>query len=209
MAYTTVVSGTAITATWGNQDVRDQVIVSFPSVSARDAAIGSPVTGMVEYLATNTSAEGLTTRNSAGQWRLPWNMPWGQVARQSFGTQTTAGASSANADTGSTVTFTAVANRIYKFTYSAARVNLPVSASINLTVTDGANAAQVNGPQITTGTTAGDRDINFVWWESPAAGSVTRKLRSASSTATAPVFQQGGWLTWLVVEDIGPSGNPA
>lgn len=49
MAYTTVVSGTAITATWGNSDVRDQVIVPFASTAARDAAITSPVNGMRSY----------------------------------------------------------------------------------------------------------------------------------------------------------------
>lgn len=47
MAYTTVVAGTVITASWGNTDVRDQVIVPFASTAARDAAITAPVAGQV------------------------------------------------------------------------------------------------------------------------------------------------------------------
>lgn len=49
MAYTTVVAGTAITAAWGNADVRDQVVVPFASTASRDAAITAPVNGMRSY----------------------------------------------------------------------------------------------------------------------------------------------------------------
>lgn len=50
MSYTTVVAGTVITASWANANVRDQVVTPFASATVRDAAITSPVEGMVCHL---------------------------------------------------------------------------------------------------------------------------------------------------------------
>lgn len=54
MAYTTLVAGTTITASWANANVRDQAVTPFASTGARTSAITSPVTGMVSYI-TGTS----------------------------------------------------------------------------------------------------------------------------------------------------------
>lgn len=209
MAYTTVVAGTTITATWGNADVRDQVIVPFTSTTSRDATITSPVVGMVEYLRTNDVAEGLTTRNSANQWRLPWNMPWGVQAVQTFSTSTASGTSGAYADTGATLTFTAVANRRYRYTYSCHRIGCPASAVLQVNPTDAANVAVFNGPVLSTTATAVDTVLTFQWYETGTAASVTRKIRATSSTASAFTFQASSWQTYFTVEDIGPQGAPS
>jgi hypothetical protein len=50
VAYTTLVTGTTITASWANANVRDQVVTPFASAAARTSAITSPVEGMVSYL---------------------------------------------------------------------------------------------------------------------------------------------------------------
>lgn len=50
MPYTTVVAGTTITASWGNANVRDQVVTPFASASARTSAVTVPVEGMVSFL---------------------------------------------------------------------------------------------------------------------------------------------------------------
>lgn len=50
MGYTTVVAGTAITASWGNASVRDQVVTPFATAAARTAAVAAPVEGMVSWL---------------------------------------------------------------------------------------------------------------------------------------------------------------
>jgi hypothetical protein len=50
MPYTTLVSGTTITASWANTNVRDQAVTPFASAAARDSAITAPVNGMHCYL---------------------------------------------------------------------------------------------------------------------------------------------------------------
>lgn len=50
MPYTTVVAGTVITASWGNANVRDQVVTPFATAAARAAAVSAPVEGMVSWL---------------------------------------------------------------------------------------------------------------------------------------------------------------
>jgi hypothetical protein len=61
--YNTVVSGTAITATWGNQ-VRDQEVSVFASAAARDSAITSPVSGMY----ATTTDTGFLWRYNGSKW---------------------------------------------------------------------------------------------------------------------------------------------
>lgn len=47
MPYTTVSTGSTISASWANTNVRDQVVTPFATTAARDSAITSPVSGMV------------------------------------------------------------------------------------------------------------------------------------------------------------------
>lgn len=57
MPYTTVVAGTTITASWGNANVRDQVVTPFANAAARASAITVPVEGMVSFLNDVNSLE--------------------------------------------------------------------------------------------------------------------------------------------------------
>ena len=50
MPYTTVVAGTVITASWGNANVRDQVVTPFATAATRTAQVTSPVEGMLSWL---------------------------------------------------------------------------------------------------------------------------------------------------------------
>ena len=106
MAYTTIVAGTTITSAWANANVRDQTIAPFATTGARDAATTSPVVGMVSYISSNDANEGIVTRNSGGQWRLPWNLPWGYVASATTAIDQT-GISAATDLTGLAATWTA------------------------------------------------------------------------------------------------------
>jgi hypothetical protein len=57
MPYSTLVTGTTITASWANTNVRDQVVTPFASSAARTSAISSPVEGMVSYLSDVNTLE--------------------------------------------------------------------------------------------------------------------------------------------------------
>jgi hypothetical protein len=60
--YSTVVAGTTITASWGNANVRDQVVTPFASRSARNSAIASPIDGMIAAI---TGDDVLSVYNSS------------------------------------------------------------------------------------------------------------------------------------------------
>ena len=66
MPYTTVVSGTTITAAWSNANVRDQVVTPFATAAARSSAITSPVEGMLSYRADGDIFEGYVNSGWVG-----------------------------------------------------------------------------------------------------------------------------------------------
>lgn len=73
MAYNTAVAGTVLTAAFGNTNWRDQVVSQFASASARNAAITSPVEGMLATIAdvdqfTAYSGAAWVTVASYGAW---------------------------------------------------------------------------------------------------------------------------------------------
>lgn len=64
MPYTTLVAGNPIQASWANANVRDQVVTPFATAAARNAAITSPVEGMIASLADSDTL----TRYNGSQW---------------------------------------------------------------------------------------------------------------------------------------------
>ena len=211
MAYTTTVTGTTITSSWANADVRDQVIVPFSSTAARSAAITSPVTGQVSTLTTNLSTEGIYQYNSAGQWRLPWALPWGVVST----TSTTSASSTTSGTTELAVatapSFTAVANRYYRVTWSCSAIGTVASdlfdAKIRLT-----NVAGTNFHDQRYVVTGGSLQI-------PLTVVASISTISAGATVLVGTFQRAagtgtlqtvaGLINEITVEDCGPSGAPA
>lgn len=72
MPYSTLVSGTTITASWANANVRDQVITPFASAAARASAITSPVEGMATY---QTDTDTLDLYDGAA-WKIGLSLVW-------------------------------------------------------------------------------------------------------------------------------------
>jgi len=208
MPYTTSVAGTTITASWANANVRDQVVTPFASTSALASAITAPVVGMATYISSNDANEGLITRSSANQWRMPWNMPWGRVGSVVVGTTMTSGTSGSMSDlSGLSVTFTAIANRYYKASMMISNLNSSVAQTVNTIFANGSSAQLANcaNAYLAAGTTTG---VSGFFLTTPSAGSFTIKAMASASSATAATTGVG-WTNWLIVEDVGPAGAPA
>jgi len=174
MPYTTNVAGTVITAAWANANVRDQGIVPFATTTAMTSAITSPVVGMLEYISANDATEGLISRNSANQWRKPWNIPWGIISIAVDHRHTDRHSVAADL-TSFTSTWTNIANRYIRIT-AAVRVTQNTSAgAAELYITDTVPTT-VNRASLTLAST----NTGYLFLQhtfTPAAGSVTYKAR--------------------------------
>jgi hypothetical protein len=207
MAYTTLVSGTTITASWANASVRDQAVSPFASTGARDSAITSPVVGMVSYISSNDTAEGVVTRTSGSTWRLPWNMPWGNIGDSRTGV--------AQAGIGVTftllnniaVSFTAVANRKIRATAVFDVRQRTAAGLIQCKIQETVAGTDLNTVAEYAPTVDAYQTIIAITNFTPAAGARTIRLSVATSAGTVSLNDISG--TLLTVEDIGPSGAPA
>ena len=136
-------------------------------------------------------------------WSRPWNMPWGQVG---YATRSAGGYSfnaAAAADlTGMSITFTAVANRLYKFTWNISGQKGTNAGYIQVFLTNAANTqlASVISSQVANGyyNNSGTALQTF------SAGSQTLKMRAETNTNTAYFYADSGFPMTFIAEDIGP-----
>jgi len=206
MAWTTLVAGTTITASWANQSVRDQGVSLFATTASRDSTISAPTEGLVAFETTNNT---VTMYQSATTgWSPIWNLPWGIVAQAS---STAAG--TANGGTTALLSapaFTAVANRRYKisvFGYSWQTVGIG-TATLEVRKASGAVGVGANWLGATAGIWSGN---DFFCTDVPGAGSVTYVLYTSTAGTSIQALAGGTSPTHfgIVVEDIGPTGAPA
>jgi len=214
MPYTTIVAGTYATASWANANVRDQVITTFATTTARDAAITAPVEGMVAYIGSNDASEGLYTYNGSTWRKGPgWNAPWGLLVNAKLtsvsvtsGTHTTLQDGSAV----STATATTVTNRVYKVTtmhnpYATGGAN-GFQASH---VVGGTTQSQFLIPTLSA-TTQDSRTFTSLFTETSGQSRVFKAQIAAYNTNTAITDWGSSTIPRIIiVEDIGPSGAPA
>lgn len=211
MAYSTITTGTTITSSWANADVRDQVVVPFASTAARSSAITSPVTGQVSTLTTNLSTEGLYVYTSAATWRAPWNLPWGQVT---YSTTTTASSTTSGttelviATSGS---FTAVANRLYKVTWTAPTLGTAASDLFAITLRSNNISGTIRSVgKLTVVGSSYQQQAEVVAYVSGLSAGTEAFVITATRQAGTGTLQtlSGGSAFWLV-EDVGPTGAPS
>jgi hypothetical protein len=108
------------------------------------------------------------------------------------------------ADVGLSVTFTAVANRYYKYTFFAYANNSTSASTNNFFLTDSANSILstvnvyvVGGGAYTT--------VHFPTIRTETAGTVDRKIRCSTQAGTGTTYGDSTNLMFLLVEDIGPA----
>lgn len=209
--FRTFATSEVLTASNVQNYLMEQSVMSFASTGARDVAVTAPEAGMVAYIRSNDSSEGLYHYTSASSWRKGpgWNAPWGVVGvAVATANQTSIGSSTVDV-TSLSVTWTATANRYYRTT-----VILPVFSQatttgiVNLRITD---STPTTKQSINLNATAGT-DVNiqgFVIESDIAAGSATRKARIATTAGSGTITASSTSVPTIIVEDIGPSGVPA
>jgi hypothetical protein len=204
MPWSTIVAGTNITSSWANANVRDQVVTPFNSTG--DRATITPVVGMVSTLKTNTATEGIYQYTNASRWSQPWNMPFGVVSSA----LAIAASSAVSSETvvASGTSFTAVANRYYRWTFTTTAVGIVDGDLFQIKFRRNNTSGATDYTQrFAIPATPFQTQVTAVAVFSPGAVTftpvVTFERVTGSGTAATVVTTQ------IVIEDIGPSGAPA
>ena len=189
----------------------EQSVMSFASTGARDVAVTSPEVGMVAYIRSNDSSEGLYHYTSASSWRKGpgWNAPWGYIQYTQVTSNVTSG-NNATILTGNTISV--VNNRRYRITghvpgYFASAANNVAEVRIRVGGTD------IAGSRVfTSQVTSAENGCNIVamYVATATNASLACNLFSAAVVGTNHQYLASATIPLsLLVEDIGPSGAPA
>lgn len=179
----------------------------YASTTARDAAITTPAAGMVVYINSDDSSEGLWHYNGTTWYKgAGWNTPWGVVARTTNTTNSSVVSTNTFIDL-SSLTFTAVAGRLYKVQFSGRTVatDIDFNSDFLVAITDGANnAIQTVGFPFGFATGSNLRTEGFIL-VAPSGGSTTYKVRMGrtAGTGTVQALASATDITHFYIEDIG------
>ena len=117
-----------------------------------------------------------------------------------YGTKTTTGLTTTMTDIGLSVTFTAVANRYYKYTFYCYASNSTSSGTLETVVTDSSNVVKESLNLYVVG--GGNYTFqNLTYISTETAGSVTRKIRAKCAVGSGTLYGP----LYFFVEDIGPA----
>jgi hypothetical protein len=207
--FKTFTAASVLTAADLNNYCQSQSVMYFASTAARDAAITSPVAGMVAYVGSSDSSEGLYTYGTSWRKGPGWNAPWGFIQY----TQTTSGVSVKNGNILAGSTISVVNRRRY-------RIHAQIQNFSSTVINDVAELSIVVGGTVIAATRATATIANFAGFGGSVVAYYTATATNASlacnfynnaivgagthtfgATATTPIF--------IAVEDIGPSGAPA
>lgn len=203
-----VVAGAPILSAWGNE-IRDRTVQRFASAAARTSGWVAPPVGASSVL---DDTPGVVWVYTGTTWLAQdWNAAWGIIAITGAITQV----NSANAVTvdvaGAALTWTALANRRYRYTFEGHVFVNPSPAQAMLFITDAANVVKGAPGRFDTmlfGSTVATNAL-CISQEVPGAGAQTRKVRIqsiAGGNATLLIDAPSARTALFMVEDMGPSG---
>jgi hypothetical protein len=208
-------TATVLTASDVNNFLMEQTVMTFVSTGARDTQITAPEAGMVAYVRSNDSSEGLYTYSSALGWRKGpgWNAPWGAVSApatkiSAMPTFTT----TAPADfTGLTITFNQIQNRMYRCTFQSLFDNpVGITSTGVLSIFNNTSSTQIQQGNYTLPSFGFTVTHLQGIYTAGSSASVTIKVRGGVAGA-GQQFRSYGDATFpalLMIEDIGPNGAP-
>ena len=107
------------------------------------------------------------------------------------------------ADVGVSATFTAVANRYYKYTFFVYAHDADAN-SLTVQVTDTSNVSKYQ-IRVDSDGPAQFGNIILTYISTESAGSVTRKVRANTSGGGGNLYADATNVMYLLVEDIGPA----
>lgn len=184
----------------------------YASTAARDAAITSPEDGMLAYINSGDSSEGLYTYNGTAWRKGPgWNAPWGFVAYAQRASNVSVGTGTSDI-TDCTVTFTAVANRYYRVVgHTLMNSNHGAAQDIDFRIVLDGSVARLVPNTLFANPGPGDRmSFDLAMVSTLTAGSRTIKLQGSFSGGAGNTFDANtNDPSFVLVEDIGPAGAPA
>lgn len=168
---------------------------------------GSPSVGDTLY-ETDTGKE-LTYQGTTDTWTPPWNTAWGFVGQGVTTTDNSLAVSpSVTNVSGASVTFTAIANRRYKVSYTVTAAQAAAGRVVECFVVDGSGSFIGGDAASVEGGAGTSFIVTSYYYESISAGSVTRKLQARTDAGTA-TLQGATHPGILSVEDVGPNGAPS
>lgn len=188
-------------------------IPTYNSSALATVANPSPVDGQAYYLNLGTGDEGPYWFNGSN-FRRPWNMPWGLVAAAYLTTATNAAASPVTV-TGSSINFSVVAGRRYKYTVFGHQYFQSVNDGLKVAITDGVGTefAQTNLLPIGAPNVNFAHGFSFTSFQDPTvSAAITRQLRVSRFTGTSgnvTFFADNTRPGSFLIEDVGPHGAPA
>ena len=216
-------TATVLTASDVNNYLMEQSVMSFASTGARDVSVTAPEDGMVAYIGSNDANEGLYTYHGSAWRQGPgWNAPWGIVPATAGGTSSRGYVANTTSQTGvttevaltsMTITFTAIANRLYRLSYFEPNIDRTggvgtgyyFASRFRLTNTAGTQLAIAYRQLSGTNAEAANMEATI----SPAAGSTVVIVSGQSENGTMNLNRSSTSPASFSIQDIGPAGAPA
>jgi hypothetical protein len=209
--FKTFTAGAVLTASDVNNYLMEQGVMYFATTAARDLAITAPEDGMVAYIGSNDVNEGLTIYQGSAWRKGPgWNAPWGYVGKTELSSNTT-GITTITDLTGGALTFTAIANRLYRIEgYVFLKITGASGGSALLSIREGATDLMLAGGGYIAATGTGVH-VYAVRTTTFTAGSHTIKLSASMLFGAGPIATDiaAARPDFIMVTDIGPAGAPA
>jgi hypothetical protein len=221
--FRTFQTAEVLTASNVQNYLMEQSVMFFASVSDRNTVITTPEDGMVAYIGSNDASEGLHIYNGTAWRQGPgWNAPWGIVPATAGGTSgrgyvantsTQSGITAEVALTGMTITFTAIANRLYRLSYFEPNIDRSGGVSTGYFFAARLRYTNTSGTQLAiayrqlSGTNADATSVEAII--SPAAGSTVVIVSGQSENGTMNLNRSSTAPASFSIQDIGPAGAPA
>lgn len=206
-------TASVLTASDVNNYLMEQTVMSFASTGARDVAVTAPEDGMVAYIRSNDSSEGLYTYNGTSWRKGPgWNAPWGLISTASNTTTAQTFNSTTYADvTSMSVSPTLVQNRYYRITFVGLFDNPAAGASIGqLRILNNTTSTQLQQGNYSLAV-GGFLAITLSVLIAPTSTTTpTIKIQAAVGGAGQQFRSYAGstFPLQITVEDVGASGAP-